>query len=164
MSNIHESVYLAEGSRIIDNVTIGEDSAVWYNAVVRGDETPIRIGSRTNIQDNAVIHGDEGHPVTIGSGVTVGHGAIVHGCTIGDNVLIGMGAIILNDAVIGDNSIIGAGALVTQRMQIPAGSIVYGNPAKVAKAASEEAIAGIRENAEIYVELAKSARRRIISD
>ncbi len=158
MSSIHESVYLAEGSRVIDNVTIGEDSAVWYNAVIRGDETPIRIGKRTNIQDNAVLHGDEGHPVTIGDGVTIGHGAIVHGCTVGNNVLIGMGAIILNDAVIGDDCIIGAGALVTQRMQIPAGSIVYGNPAKVAKAASEEAVEGIRENAEIYVQLARKAK------
>ena len=160
MSSIHESVYLAKGSVVIDDVTIGEDSAVWYNAVVRGDETPIRIGKRTNIQDNAVLHGDENHPVTIGDGVTVGHGAIVHGCTVGSNVLIGMGAIILNDAVIGDDCIIGAGALVTQRMEIPAGSIVYGNPAKVAKQASPEAIAGIRENADVYVKLAREAKSR----
>lgn len=160
MNKIHESVYLAKGSVVIGDVTIGEDSAVWYNAVVRGDETPIRIGKRTNIQDNAVLHGDENHPVTIGDGVTVGHGAILHSCTVGDNVLIGMGAIVLNDAVIGDNSIIGAGALVTQRMQIPAGSIAFGNPAKVAKQASEEAIAGNRENAEIYVRLAREAKNR----
>ena len=160
MNKIHESVYLAKGSAVIGDVTIGEDSAVWYNAVVRGDETPIRIGKRTNIQDNAVLHGDENHPLTIGDGVTVGHGAILHSCTVGDNVLIGMGAIVLNDAVIGDNSIIGAGALVTQRMQIPAGSIAFGNPAKVAKQASEEAIAGNRENAEIYVRLAREAKNR----
>ena len=160
MSSIHESVYLAKGSVVIGKVTIGEDSAVWYNAVVRGDETPITIGKQTNIQDNAVLHGDEGHPVTIGDGVTIGHGAIVHSCTVGSNVLIGMGAIILNDAVIGDNCIIGAGALVTQRTQIPAGSIVYGNPAKVAKQASEEAIESNRKNAEIYVQLAKEAKER----
>jgi len=160
MSKIHESVYLAKGSVVVDDVTIGEDSAVWYNAVVRGDETPITIGRRTNIQDNAVLHGDENHPVTIGDGVTVGHGAIVHGCTVGNNVLIGMGAIILNDAVIGDNSIIGAGSLVTQRMQIPAGSIVYGNPARIAKQASPEAIESSRINADIYVKLAKEAKKK----
>ncbi|MBQ8923381.1 MAG: gamma carbonic anhydrase family protein, partial [Lachnospiraceae bacterium] len=99
-----------------------------------------------------------GHKLKLGSGVTVGHGAIVHGCIVGDNVLIGMGAIVLNDAVIGDNCIIGAGALVTQRMQIPEGSMVYGNPAKIIRKLTGEEIEDIRENATVYVEHACVAK------
>ena len=105
-------VFQAAGSVITGDVTIGRDCGVWYNAVIRGDEVDIHIGDRTNIQDNAVVHGDPGNPVWIGSGVTIGHGAIVHGCSIGDNSLIGMGAILLNGARIGRDCIIGAGALV----------------------------------------------------
>ena len=116
-------VFQAAGSVITGDVTIGRDCGVWYNAVIRGDEVDIHIGDRTNIQDNAVVHGDPGNPVHIGSGVTIGHGAIVHGCSIGDNSLIGMGAIILNGARIGRDCIIGAGALVTQGTEIPDGSV-----------------------------------------
>ena len=107
--------YVAEGAVIKGNITIGEDSGIWYNATIRGDSNQIAIGSRTNVQDNAVVHVSSGYPVSIGNDVTIGHGAIVHGCTVGSNTLIGMGAIILNGAVIGDNCIIGAGALVTQK-------------------------------------------------
>ena len=106
--------YLAEGAIVKGDVTIGEDSGIWYHATVRGDTEKITIGSRTNIQDNAVLHVGAGHALTIGDDVTIGHSAIVHGCTVGNNTLIGMGAIILNGAVIGNNCIIGAGALVTQ--------------------------------------------------
>ena len=109
--------YLAEGAIVKGDVTIGEDSGIWYHATVRGDTEKITIGSRTNIQDNAVLHVGAGHALTIGDDVTIGHSAIVHGCTVGNNTLIGMGAIILNGAVIGNNCIIGAGALVTQNME-----------------------------------------------
>ena len=115
--------YLAEGAIVKGDVTIGEDSGIWYHATVRGDTEKITIGSRTNIQDNAVLHVGAGHALTIGDDVTIGHSAIVHGCTVGNNTLIGMGAIILNGAVIGNNCIIGAGALVTQNMEIPDGSM-----------------------------------------
>ena len=141
-------VFQAAGSVITGDVTIGRDCGVWYNAVIRGDEVDIHIGDRTNIQDNAVVHGDPGNPVWIGSGVTIGHGAIVHGCSIGDNSLIGMGAILLNGARIGRDCIIGAGALVTQGTEIPDGSVAFGNPARIRGQMSPEAVAENRRNAD----------------
>ena len=153
-------VFHAAGSVITGDVTIGRDCGVWYNAVIRGDEVDIHIGDRTNIQDNAVVHGDPGNPVWIGSGVTIGHGAIVHGCSIGDNSLIGMGAILLNGARIGRDCIIGAGALVTQGTEIPDGSVAFGNPARIRGQMSPEAVAENRRNADVYVELARKNREQ----
>ena len=155
MRNIHETVYQASGSHILGDVTIGKESSVWFNAVLRGDSNAMVIGECTNIQDNAVLHQDADYPLTIGSYVTIGHGAIVHGCTIGNNVLIGMGAIILDGAVIGDNCIIGAGALVTQGKNIPSGSMLYGNPAKVVRELTEEEKNSVAESAMHYAKLAK---------
>ena len=150
MKNIAEWVYIAEGAKIIGDVTIGEDSSVWYNAVIRGDSNSIVIGENSNIQDNAVLHTSHSHALTIGDNVTIGHGAIVHGCTIGNNVLVGMGAIVLDGAVIEDNCIIGAGALVTQNKVMPEGSLVLGNPAKVVREITEEEKKAILENAYEY--------------
>ena len=150
MKNIAEWVYIAEGAKIIGDVTIGEDSSVWYNAVIRGDSNSIVIGENSNVQDNAVLHTSHSHALTIGDNVTIGHGAIVHGCTIGNNVLVGMGAIVLDGAVIEDNCIIGAGALVTQNKVIPEGSLVLGNPAKVVREITEEEKKAILENAYEY--------------
>ncbi len=150
--NIDKSTFVAQGAQIIGAVTIGENCGIWYNAVIRGDSDTIVIGNNTNIQDLSCLHVDRGHKLSIGKGVTIGHGAIVHGCTVGDNVLIGMGAIIMNDAVIGNNCIIGAGALVTGKMQIPDGSMVYGNPAKIVRNISDEELDEIKKNAEVYVE------------
>lgn len=154
---IAENVFIAEGARVVGNVTIGSESSVWYNAVIRGDEDYIVIGERTNVQDNAVLHCDKGHPLTIGSNVTIGHGAIVHGCTVGSNVIIGMGAIIMNDARIGDNCIIGAGALLTQGMEIPEGQVAYGSPAKPERPLKLFEKSTIRKNAEAYVKAAAEA-------
>ena len=154
-----ENVYLAEGAKIIGNVQIGEDSSVWYNAVVRGDSNPIVIGKNTNVQDNAVLHTSKSHALSIGDNVTIGHGAIVHGCTIGNNVLIGMGAIVLDGAVIEDNCIIGAGALVTQNKRMEEGSLIFGNPAKVVRTVTEEEKQSILENAKEYVLEAKEYLR-----
>ena len=153
MENKYTNVYIAEGARIVGDVTIGEGSSIWYNAVVRGDSVGVRIGKRTNVQDLACIHEDTGHPAIIGDDVTIGHGAIVHGCTVEGNAIIGMGAIILNGARIGRNCIIGAGTLITQGKEIPEGSMVYGNPARVVRALTPEEIAHIRENADHYVRL-----------
>ena len=150
MGNIAEWVYIAEGARIVGDVTIGEDSSVWYNAVIRGDSNSIVIGENTNVQDNAVLHTSHDHGITIGDNVTIGHGAIVHGCAIGNNVLIGMGAIVLDGAIVEDNCIIGAGALVTQNKVMPTGSLVLGNPAKVVREISEEEKNAILENADEY--------------
>lgn len=158
MADIDSSVYMAKGSFAVGDVTIGRDCGIWYNAVVRGDEAPVRIGERSNVQDNAVLHVDAGMPLTIGKGVTIGHGAIVHSCTIGDDTLIGMGAIILNRAKIGSNCIIGAGSLVTQGTEIPDNSVAFGNPAKVRKEITPEAIAATKKNADVYVELAHRAK------
>ena len=152
---IDKTVFQAAGSQIIGDVEIGENSSVWYNAVLRADSGQIRIGKETNIQDNCVLHMDAGDSLTIGDGVTVGHGVILHGCTVGDNTVVGMGSIILEHAVIGKNCIIGAGTLITQRKVIPDGSMVYGNPAKIQRSLTEEEIASNRESAEEYLELSK---------
>ena len=152
MEKIAEWVYIAEGAKIIGDVTIGEDSSVWYNAVIRGDSNSIVIGENTNVQDNAVLHASHNHALQIGDNVTIGHGAIVHGCTVGNNVLIGMGAIILDGAVIEDNCIIGAGALVTQNKVVPEGSLALGNPAKVVRELTEEEKESILKNADEYSE------------
>lgn len=156
--------YQAEGAIIKGNVTIGEDTGVWYNATIRGDSNQIVIGSRTNVQDNAVVHVSTGYSVNIGDNVTIGHGAIVHGCSIGNNTLIGMGAIILNGAVIGDHCMIGAGALVTQNMQIPDGSLAFGNPAKIIRNLTKDEMEENTNNAFRYVKAAKAQLKEVRED
>ena len=158
MRSVDNSVFLAEGSRVIGDVTIGKDSGVWYNAVIRGMPSPITIGERTNIQDGAVLHAKTGSYMKIGNDVTIGHSAVVHCREVGDNTLIGMGAIILEGTVIGKNCLIGAGALVTQNKVIPDGSMVYGAPAKIIRPLTEEETAGNTENDAEYVELARRAK------
>ena len=148
--------YVADEAVVKGKVTIGEESGIWYHATIRADSDQIMIGSRTNVQDNAVIHTSRNYPVSIGNGVTIGHSAIVHGCTVGNNTLIGMGAIILNGAVIGDNCIIGAGALVTQNSNIPDGSLAFGNPARIIRKMTEEEIADNKGNADRYVQAARA--------
>jgi carbonic anhydrase/acetyltransferase-like protein (isoleucine patch superfamily) len=145
-------VYIARGAVVLGDVTIGEYSSVWYNAVVRGDINRIEIGHHSNIQDNAVLHLADEFPCIVGNWVTVGHSAIVHACKVGDECLIGMGATILDGAEIGEQSIIGANALVTQFTQIPAGSLVVGSPAVVKRALSPEERAGLKMWAQKYVE------------
>lgn len=153
---IASTARVARGAILVGNVTLGEQSSVWYNAVARADNEPITIGARSNIQDCCVLHVDEGNPIQIGDGVTVGHGAILHGCTIGDNSLIGMGAVVLNGARIGKNCIIGAAALVTQGMEVPDSSMVLGVPAKVRRPLTEEEIEGNRRAAAEYVDHLKN--------
>lgn len=147
-----KNVFIATGAVVRGNVELGDNSSVWFHAVVRADEYHITIGDDTNIQDNCTLHTDTGADIHIGNRVTVGHGAIVHGCTIEDDTLIGMGAIILNHAHIGKNCIIGAGALVTEGMEIPDGSVVMGCPARVVRCVTEEEKQHILENAKHYVE------------
>lgn len=149
---IHETAQIAKGAIVYGDVTLGEKSSIWYNAVVRGDDGPICIGKFSNVQDNCTVHLDPGHAVNIGDYVTIGHGAIIHGCTIEDNCLIGMGAIILNGAVIGEGSIIGAGALVTQDKVIPPGSMVIGSPARVLREVTKEEKEKAVRNAMHYAE------------
>ncbi len=151
-------VFLAEGAVVIGDVTIGEGSSVWYNAVVRGDIAPIRIGRRTNIQDNCTLHVDEGVPCIIGDECSIGHGAVVHGATLGDHVLVGMNAVILSRAEIGPETIIGAGALVGERKQLPGGALYVGVPAKPLRALSDAERADLPGRAARYCRSAAQHR------
>lgn len=148
-------VLICDGAKVSGDVTLGKGVNIWYNAVLRGDEGAITVGEGTNIQDCAILHEE----TRVGAGCTIGHGAIVHGCTVGNNVLIGMGAIVLNGANIGDDCIVGAGALVTGKMDAPAGSMILGSPAKVARPLTEAEIASNRESAEGYLHAAEAYRR-----
>ncbi len=152
---IAAGVYLAPGSVIIGDVEIGEQSSVWFNAVLRGDVAPIRIGARSNVQDNAVFHLDRGTPCLVGDDVTVGHGAIVHGTTVGDGVTIGMGAVVLSRSRIGEETIIAASALVPEDVVVPAGVLMMGVPAREKRRLSEDERAASRKNAARYVENAR---------
>lgn len=147
--------FVAEGAKIIGDVTLGDNVSIWYNAVLRGDVCNITIGDNSNIQDCCVVHGQEGKPVVVGKGVSVGHGAILHSCIIGDNSLVGMGAIVLDGVVVGKNCIIGAGAVVTQNTIVPDNSMYLGCPAKFVKFVSDEQIESNRQNAIHYVEKIK---------
>ena len=157
---LHPSAFVAPGAAVIGDVTLGEESSVWFQAVLRGDLNRIVIGPRSNVQDGAVVHLADELGTTVGELVTVGHKAILHACTVADEVLVGMGAIILDGAEIGARSIIGAGALVTGGKKIPPGSLVLGSPAKVVRTLSSEEQAGIRVWAEKYVDLARAYRER----
>lgn len=130
---MHGNSYVADTARVIGDVEIGAHASVWYGAVIRGDVAPIRIGERSNVQDNAVIHCDHLHANVIGRDVIIGHGAIVHGTSIGDNTLIGMGATLLSGCEIGSGCIIGAGAVVPPGMKVPDGVVVVGVPGKIAR-------------------------------
>jgi carbonic anhydrase/acetyltransferase-like protein (isoleucine patch superfamily) len=142
--------WIAPTATVIGKVTLGAGVGIWFGAVLRGDGEPIVIGADTNLQENVIVHTDPGFPVTVGAGCTIGHGAIIHGCTIGANVLIGMGATILNGAVIGENSLVGAGALVTEGKIFPAGSLIIGSPAKVARPLTDNEIVRNRQSATHY--------------
>ncbi|MEZ4867074.1 MAG: gamma carbonic anhydrase family protein [Caldilineaceae bacterium] len=151
---IHASVFVAQGVVIVGDVTLAEACSVWYNASLRGDVEPIRIGPRTNIQEGAIFHVDPGFPVTVGCEVTVGHGALVHGATVGDRVIVGMRSTLLNGAVIGADSIVGANSLVTEGKQFPPGSLILGSPARVVRSLTAEEIERLRLSADTYVQRA----------
>ena len=156
--NVHPSVYVARGAVILGDVQIGAESSVWYNAVLRGDVAPIRVGQQTNVQDLCLLHADDGFPCVLGNRVTLGHAAIVHGATVEDDCLIGMRAVVMNGARIGQGSIVAVGAVVVEGTEVPPGSIVMGTPAKVKRAANDEDQEHIRHAASHYVAAAKSAR------
>lgn len=142
--------FIAENATVKGNVTLGEGTSVWFGAVIRGDWSPITIGSHSNIQDNCVIHVSEEKGVSIGDYVSVGHGAVVHSCDIASNVLVGINSTVLHGSRIGENCIIAAGAVVPPGKEIPPNSMVMGVPAKIVRELKEEEIISIRENAEEY--------------
>ncbi len=152
--------WIAEGATVIGRVEMGEDSAVWFGAVVRGDVHYIKIGARSNIQDLSMVHVthhkrddmSDGHPTIIGDDVTVGHRVMLHGCTIEDACLIGMSATILDGAVIGKESIVGAGSLVTKNKKFPPRSLILGSPAKVVRELRDDEVEELYASAKRYVD------------
>ena len=153
---IPTSTFIEHTALVIGDVVIGEESSVWFNAVVRGDVHYIRIGHRTNVQDLSILHvTHDTYPLVLGEDVTIGHHVILHGCTIKDHVLVGMGAIIMDGAVIGEHSVVGAGALVTERTVVPPNSLVLGSPAKVKRPVTQKELAWITESARNYVMYAR---------
>ncbi len=152
---ITEAAYISPSAVIRGRVHLGKDASVWHCAVLRGDMAAIHVGSRTNIQDGAILHVAHDHPCILGDDVTVGHGAIVHACTVGNACLIGMGAVVLNGTTIGDECIIAAGTLIPGGKTIPPRSLVMGSPGKVVRSLSDEEIAHLYEQARSYVIVAK---------
>lgn len=154
---IARSAYVAMNATVIGDVEIGEESTIWFGTVVRGDVFPIRIGARTNIQDNSVVHVTTGrHATWVGDGVTIGHRAIIHGCTIEDGALIGMGAIVMDRAVVGRGALIGAGAIVTEGTVIPPGMLALGAPARPRRPLTAEEVAQLEAAASGYAELGRA--------
>jgi carbonic anhydrase/acetyltransferase-like protein (isoleucine patch superfamily) len=147
------SAYVDESAQVIGDVAIGEESSVWMNAVVRGDVNHIRIGSRTNIQDGAIVHvmRDPPHPTVVGDDVTVGHGVVLHGCAVANRCLIGMGAILLNGSSVGADCIVAAGTLLPEGVAVPARSLVMGSPGTVRRPLTDEEVAFILQSAQNYV-------------
>jgi carbonic anhydrase/acetyltransferase-like protein (isoleucine patch superfamily) len=155
---IHDTAFVADSADVIGRVHLAEDTSVWFGVVVRGDTDDIRIGRGSNIQDNSVLHTDEGIELVIGENVTVGHQCMLHGCTIGDGSLIGIGAIVLNGAKIGRGCIVGAGALVTEGKEFPDHSMILGSPAKVVRTLTPEEAARFAQGAAHYVGNARRYR------
>jgi carbonic anhydrase/acetyltransferase-like protein (isoleucine patch superfamily) len=150
------TAWVAPTATVVGDVVLAERASVFYGAVLRGDTDAIRIGERTNLQDNVTVHCDQGSPTTVGAGVSVGHGAVLHGCTVEDDCLIGMGAIVLNGAVIGRESLVAAGAVVPQGVVIPPRSLVAGVPGKVRRELTDDEVAHLHDNAARYLEYAKN--------
>jgi carbonic anhydrase/acetyltransferase-like protein (isoleucine patch superfamily) len=154
--HLGHDVLVASGAQLIGDLVIGSESSVWFNTVIRADVQPIRIGCRTNIQDNSTIHVTaENGPCTIGNDVTVGHGAIIHACTIEDLCLIGMGAIILDKAVIRHGCVVGAGAVVTQGKEFPPRSMIIGSPGRAVRQLSDSEYAGLMQSAKHYIHVSR---------
>jgi carbonic anhydrase/acetyltransferase-like protein (isoleucine patch superfamily) len=147
-----DEYWIAPNAVVIGNVILKKSASVWFGATIRGDNEPITIGERSNVQDGAVMHTDLGAPLTLGRDVTVGHMAMLHGCTVGDNSLIGIGAVVLNGAKIGRNCLIGARALITEGKEIPDNSLVVGMPGRVARVLGPEEELTLAASAEVYVQ------------
>ena len=153
---VDDSAYIQQSAQIIGDVHIGEHSSVWFNTVLRGDVFHIRIGARTNIQDNSTVHVTTGRDATIvGDGVTIGHNVVLHGCEIGSGSLIGIGAIVMDGCKIGECSLIGAGALVTPGTVIAPQSLVLGSPAKVIRRLRAKELNNLEASAQRYVDNAQ---------
>jgi len=144
--------WVADNAVVVGMVTIEEEASIWFNTVVRGDNEPIVIGARSNIQDGCVLHTDPGFPLVIGAEATIGHMAVLHGCSIGQGALIGIGAVVLNGARIGEESLIGAGALIPEGKEIPPRSVVFGSPGKVIRPVGDQELVRMRAGVQMYLD------------
>ena len=153
--------WVADNAVLVGAVRLHDHASVWFNAVLRGDNEWIEIGERSNVQDGSVLHTDPGCPLTVGRNVTIGHKVMLHGCTIGDNTLIGIGSTVLNNAVIPENCVVGAHALITEGKRFEPGSLILGSPARTVRSLDDEAIAMIRQSADVYVANAERYRREL---
>ena len=151
LPSIASTAWVADSAQVIGDVHLGDQASVWFGAVLRGDNTRLHIGCRSNVQDGAIVHSDAGYPVHLGDDVTVGHQAMLHGCTVGDGSLIGIQAVLLNGARIGKGCLVAAGAVVTEGKEVPDGSLIMGAPAKVVRELTPEQLAGLLRSAASYV-------------
>jgi gamma-carbonic anhydrase len=160
-----ERVFVAPSAAVAGDVEVGDDASFWFHTAVRGDVNWVRIGSRTNVQDGAVLHvTHEAHPLSVGAGVVIGHAAVLHGCTVEDGALIGIGARVLDGATVEAGAQIGAGAIVTPGSRIPAGQLALGIPARVARPLSDREREAIPAIAERYVRLKESYRAALAAE
>jgi carbonic anhydrase/acetyltransferase-like protein (isoleucine patch superfamily) len=143
--------FKARNAIVTGDVTLGEDAGIWFGCVVRGDDAPLTIGARTNVQDLTMIHADTGVPNVIGTEVTIGHRCVLHGARVGDGALIGMGAILLGGSVVGEEALVEAGSVVREGFVVPPRTLVAGVPAKIVRALGPAEAALFRESAEGYV-------------
>jgi carbonic anhydrase/acetyltransferase-like protein (isoleucine patch superfamily) len=144
-------IFLAPGSYVIGQVELGKESSVWFNAVIRADTERIRLGQRSNLQDNSTLHADYGFPCLIGNDVTIGHNAVVHGALLEDRVLVGMGSVIMNGAHIQSDVVVAAGTLIPEEVEIPSGSLVLGRPGRVVRGLTSQEIEHILWVSQHYV-------------
>ena len=151
---VDATAFVAPDATLVGDVRLGPQASVWFQAVARGDNEPIRIGAQSNVQEGAVLHADPGYPLTIGERVTIGHQAMVHGCTIGEGSLIGIQAVVLNGARIGKHCLVGAGAIITERKEVPDRCLILGAPARVVRHLSDEDVERLERAAAGYVERA----------
>ena len=153
------NAYIADTARVLGNVTLGDDCNIWFGSVLRGDVAPITLGVGCNVQDNCVLHVDEGFPALLGRRVTVGHGAVVHGATIGDNCLVGIGARALNGSSMGEGAWLAAGSVLTEGRAIPAWTLALGTPAKPVRDLTDAEIAAQSEGVDHYLDLGAAYAR-----
>jgi carbonic anhydrase/acetyltransferase-like protein (isoleucine patch superfamily) len=158
---IHETAFISPGAHVIGQTKLGEQASVWFGTTIRGDNAPIEVGARSNIQENSVLHVDPGNAIVIGDDVTVGHQAMLHGCTIGDGSLIGIQAVVLNGAKIGKGCLVGAGSLVTEGKEFPDNVLILGSPAKVARELTEKDVERLKMSAASYVARAAQYREHL---
>lgn len=159
---VHETAFIAPGAQIIGDVTIGPESSVWFNAVLRGDEAPIVIGAAVNVQDNSTLHMYEKYPLILEDEVSVGHNVILHGCHVKRGALVGMGSVILDGVEIGEYALIGANTFLPSGKKIPPYTLVLGSPGKVVRELTEQDLELVKMTTRVYREKAKQFRESLV--